>query len=173
MRVSDTNYTLVIVSEDGTQYDISDFAEDLGWEENEKELASHLSFTVGTDKAELAALIKIGCIAAVLTDGVERTRGIINRAKVKTSGMKEIRVVTAYDELYPLQASDEQYIFPAGQTTKAIISQILNDWGVPLGKYTGANVTHEAFVFRVGSLADIVLRKHRTKKGRQKAVSAL
>ena len=60
MRVSDTDYTLVIVTEDGTQYDISDFAEDLGWEENEKELASHLSFSVGTDNEELTSLIKIG-----------------------------------------------------------------------------------------------------------------
>ena len=99
MRVSDTNYTLVIVSEDGTQYDISDFAEDLGWEENEKELASHLSFTVGTDNEELTSLIKIGCVAAVLTDGVERTRGTIQRARVKVSGSKETRTVTAYDEL--------------------------------------------------------------------------
>ena len=90
MRVSDTDYTLVIVTEDGTQYDISDFAEDLGWEENEKELASHLSFTVGTDNEELASLIKIGCVAAVLTDGVERTRGTIQRARVKVSGSKDL-----------------------------------------------------------------------------------
>ena len=172
MRVSDTNYTLVIVSEDGTQYDISDFAEDLGWEENEKELASHMSFTVGTDNAELAALLKIGCIAAVLTEGQERTRAVINRARVKISSGKEIRVITAYDELYPLQTSDDQFIFPAGQTTKALISQILNEWGVPLGKYTGANVTHESLVFRVGSLADTVLKilDDAVKKGGEKSI---
>ena len=45
---------------------LPDFAEDLGWEENEKELASHLSFTVGTDNEELASLIKIGCVGRFL-----------------------------------------------------------------------------------------------------------
>ena len=172
MRVSDTNYTLVLVAEDGTQYDISDFAEDLGWEENEKELASCLSFTVGTDNADLAALIKIGCVAAVLTDGVERTRGIINRARVRVNGSREIRVITAYDELYPLQTSEAQLLFPAGQTTKAVITQILNDWSVPLGKYEGANVTHETLTFRSGTLADTLLEilDDAVKKGGAKSI---
>ena len=172
MRVSDTNYTLVIVAEDGTQYDISDFAEDLGWEENAKQLATSLSFTVGTEDEQLASLVKIGCIAAVLTDGIERTRAIINRVRVKVSGSKVTRAVTAYDELYPLQTSDDQFFFPAGQTTKAIITQILDEWGVPLGKYEGANVTHEKLVFRKGSLADTLLDilDDAVKKGGEKSV---
>ena len=172
MRVSDTDYTLVIVTEDGTQYDISDFAEDLGWEENEKELASHLSFTVGTDNEELTSLIKIGCVAAVLTDGVERTRGTIQRARVKVSGSKETRTVTAYDELYPLQTSEAQFLFPAGQSTKSILTQILDEWGVPLGKYTGANVTHEKLVFQNGSLAETILEilDDAEKKGGEKSI---
>lgn len=172
MRVSDTNYTLVIYTEDGTQYDISDFAEDLGWEENGKELASHMSFTVATDNAELASLIKIGCVAAVLTDGVERTRGTIQRARVKVSGSKETRTVTAYDELYPLQTSEAQFLFPAGQSTKSILTQILDEWGVPLGKYAGANVTHEKLVFQKGSLAETVLEilDDAEKKGGEKSI---
>ena len=172
MRVSDTNYTLVIVTEDGTQYDISDFAEDLGWEENAKQLATSMSFTVGTEDEQLAGLVKIGCIAAVLTDGIERTRAIINRVRVKVSGAKVTRAVTAYDELYPLQTSDDQFFFPAGQTTKAIITQILDEWGVPLGKYEGANVTHEKLIFRKGSLADTLLDilDDAVKKGGEKSV---
>ena len=172
MRVSDTNYTLVIVAEDGTQYDISDFAEDLGWEENEKELAVSMSFTVGSDNQQLTSLIKIGCIAAVLTDGVERTRAIINRARVKISSGREVRAVTAYDELYPLQTSEEQFLFPAGQSTKSVITQILDEWGVPLGKYAGANVTHERLVFRTGTLAEILLDilDDAVKKGGEKSI---
>ena len=157
MRVSDTNYTLVIVAEDGTQYDVSEFAEDLGWEENEKELALSMSFTVGTENAELASLIKIGCIAAVLTEGQERARAVISRARVKISSGREVRVVTAYDELHPLQTSEDQFLFPAGQSTKSIITQILDEWGIPLGKYSGANVTHERLVYRSGTLAETIL----------------
>ena len=172
MRVSDTDYTLVIIAEDGTQYDVSDFTEDLGWEENEKELAVRMSFSVVTENKQLADLIKIGCIAAVLTDGVERTRAVINEAKVKISSGKETRAVTAYDELYPLQTSKDQFLFSAGQSTKAVLSQILDEWGVPLGKYTGANVTHERLVYRKGSLADTILDilDDAVKKGGEKSI---
>lgn len=172
MRVSDTNYTLVIVTEDGTQYDISDFAEDLGWEENEKELALCMSFTVGTENAELASLIKIGCIAAVLTEGQERARAVISRARVKISSGREVRAVTAYDELHPLQTSEEQFLFSAGQSTKAIITQILAEWGIPLGKYSGANVTHERLVYRSGTLAETILDilDDAEKKGGEKSI---
>ena len=157
MKVSETDYTLVIVTEDGTQHDISDFAEDLGWEENPKELALRMSFTLGTDDATMLGLVKIGCVAAVLTNGEERARAIINKAKVKKAGEKDTVTVLAYDELYPLQTSDDHFFFPAGQSTKTVLSQIFGEWGVPVGKYTGADVTHERLVFRSGTVADTVL----------------
>lgn len=157
MKVSETKYTLVILAEDGTQYDISDFAEDLGWEENEKELALSMSFSVITDDRELESILKIGCVAAVLTGGQERARALISRVRAKKSGDGDSKAVTAYDELYPLQTSEDQLYFPAGQTTKTVLTQIFNDWGIPLGDYTGADVTHEKLLFRSGTLADIIL----------------
>ncbi len=157
MKVSDTNYTLVIVAEDGTQYDVSDFAEDLGWEENEKELATTMSFSVGTENEQLGEIIKIGCLAAVLTNGVERVRATINKSKSKTSGSKVTNQLTAYDDLFPLQKSEDHLYFAAGQTTQAILTQIFSEWGIPLGTYSGANVTHEKLVYRSGTLADNIL----------------
>ena len=157
MKVSETNYVLAIVTEDGTQYDISDFAEDLGWEENEKELATSMSFSVGTDNPKLNALVKIGCVALVLVAGDECARAVINKAKQKKSGDKVSMTVSAYDELYPLQTSEDQLYFSAGQTTKAVLTQIFDEWGITLGKYDGADATHEKLVFRTGSLADSIL----------------
>ena len=157
MRVSDTNYTLLLVAEDGQVYDISSFAEDLGWEENVKELATTISFTVVTSNEELISILNIGCVVAVLTDDIERARGRINKVKVKVSGSREVRTVTAYDELFCLKTSEDQLYFSAGQSTKAILSQIFGDWGVPLGEYTGADVTHEKLVYRTGTLADTIM----------------
>lgn len=157
MSVADTEYTLIIVTETGAQYDISDFAEDLGWSENEKELATTLSFTVGTDDDTLNSIIKIGCIAAVIVGGAECTRAVINKAKKKIASNKETLAVTAYDELYALQTSDEQYFFPAGMTTKSILTQIFGDCGISVATYTGADVTHERLVYRSGTIADTVL----------------
>lgn len=157
MKVSETAYTLVLVDEDGAQYDISDFAEDLGWEENEKELALTIRFTVVTSDWKLQSIIKIGCVVIVMTNGAERARGIINKVKTKLSLDEEKRTVTAYDELYNLKTSEDQMLFAAGQTTKAIITQIFNNWEIPLGEYTGADVTHEKLLFRSGTLADNIL----------------
>lgn len=157
MSAADTDYTLIIITEDGTQYDISEFVTDLGWTENEKELAACISFTAGTENDNLREKIKIGCVVAVLTDGTERVRAIINKAKVKTSNDKASIAVTAYDELYSLQTSEDQYYFPAGQSTKTVLTQILGGCGISISNYTGADVTHERLVFRSGSIADTVL----------------
>lgn len=132
MKVSDTNYELIVVAEDGKQYDISDFAEDLGWAENEKELATTITFTVGTDDETLHETIKIGRIVAVLSGGTERARAVINKAKVKVANNKTTVTVTAYDELYSLQTSEDQYYFSAGMTTKTIINQILSECGISI-----------------------------------------
>lgn len=157
MKVSETSYTLSIVTEDGTQYDISDFAEDLGWEENEKELALSMHFSVGTDDWKLGSILKIGCLVIVFAYGVEQARAIINRVKVKRTTEGEKKTITAYDELYSFQTSEDQLYFSAGQTTKSIFNQIFEAWGIPAGEYTGADVTHEKLIFRSGSLADICL----------------
>lgn len=157
MKVSDTGYTLTIVAEDGAQYDISDFAEDLGWEENEKELAASMSFSVVTDDEKLRNIVKIGCVAAVLTNGVERVRASIVSAKVKKTAGKDSITVKAYDELYNLHKSEEQLYFAAGQGTKAVLTQIFSEWGLAIANYTGADVPHEKLAYRSGSLADNIL----------------
>ena len=44
------SYYLVLVTEKKKKYDITNFVEDLGWEELENELAARLSCTVKNDK---------------------------------------------------------------------------------------------------------------------------
>ena len=44
------SYYLVLVTEKKKKYDITNFVEDLGWEELENELAAKLSCTVKNDK---------------------------------------------------------------------------------------------------------------------------
>ena len=152
-----TNYTLVILGEDGTQYDVSEFAEDLGWEENESELAMRLSFSIATDNKKLGAIIKIGCTAAVIANGKECARGIITTAKTKKSLDASTRTIVCYDDLYPMQTSEDQFYFPAGLTTKTILTRIFYEWNIPKGDYSGPDVEHEKLVFRSGTLAEIVL----------------
>ena len=58
------SYYLVLVTEKKKKYDITNFVEDLGWEELENELAARLSCTVKNDKTtkgRISSLSKPGC----------------------------------------------------------------------------------------------------------------
>lgn len=43
--ISKIKYRLVVMTESKKQYNIKEFVEDLGWEENDGELATRISFT--------------------------------------------------------------------------------------------------------------------------------
>lgn len=157
MRVSDTNYTLVLMDEGGSTYDVSDFATDLGWEENESELSLRLSCTLGTDNAQLRSLVKLGCMMFVLSNGVEVARGFIQDVESQLSNPTDQIKVSCYDELIALEKSEEQYYFAAGQSTSAVLTQIFSEAGIPIGEYTGADVVHDKLAYKSGSMADTVL----------------
>ena len=66
--VSNLKYKLVILSENGVQYNVKDFTSKLSWEENEKELSMRLSFSLynkKTDAGYISDIVKIGCLAGV------------------------------------------------------------------------------------------------------------
>ena len=65
--LSEIRYVLRAMDENGIQYDISDYVQNLGWEENENELSVRLSFTAKNDetsKGFLSDIIKPGCLVA-------------------------------------------------------------------------------------------------------------
>lgn len=65
------SYYLVLVTEKKKKYDITNFVEDLGWEELENELAAKLSCTVKNDKTtkgRLSSLTKPDVICTCITD---------------------------------------------------------------------------------------------------------
>ena len=67
--LSNITYHIIAVDEQGRQYNIKDFIENLGWEENENEISTRISFTVQNDKTskgKLSSLIKPGYLVVVL-----------------------------------------------------------------------------------------------------------
>ena len=61
-------YRVVIVDENGTQYNIKDYVHGLGWEENENEIAVRTTFTAKnseTAQGKLSSLIKPGCLVGI------------------------------------------------------------------------------------------------------------
>ena len=74
--LANIKYHAIVMDASGNQYNIGDFIQNLGWEENENEISMRLFFTVRnyeTAKGYLSSLIKPGCLIGIFaTDGVVR-----------------------------------------------------------------------------------------------------
>lgn len=171
-------YRLVLIDEKKKQYNITDYVDSLSWEENERELASRITFTVKNDKTSngyLSSLIKpgviIGVFARVGNSETECARGYVESWNGSNKNSGDTLRCTCYDELYRLQKSQDNRYYPSGTGTKSIICGILNDWGMPYS-YNGPNATHGKQVFNNEYLSDIILDMldDATKKGKDRYI---
>lgn len=159
------SYRLVFITEDKKQYNITDYAENLGWEEPEKELSVRITFTIKNDKTskgKLSSLIKPGCLVGIFADyGTKKdevARGYVIDWKPSVSSSKDTLDIKCYDDLYNLQESQDNIFFSSGISTKSAISQIFDKWEIILESYKGPDVSHGQLVYRTESLADVVLK---------------
>lgn len=173
-------YKLIIITENGKQYDVTDFVQDLGWEELEKELAARITFTAkndNTSKGRLSSLAKPGCYVGLLYSykggkTSEAVRGKINEwnpgAKLSSENLK----IKAYDELYDFQECQDNVYYSSGIGTKSAISQIFSKWKIPINKYAGPDVTHGKIKYNNQKLGSIILDilDEAKKKGGSRAV---
>ena len=162
--ISKIKYRLVVMTESKKQYNIKEFVEDLGWEENDGELATRISFTAKNEKTSaglISSLAKPGCLVGVFaTDGSideEVARGYVTDWKPLLSGSKDKVDITCYDELYNLEESQDLSYYSSGIGTKSAITQIFDNWQIPTEKYDGPDVTHGKLAYKTESLADVLL----------------
>lgn len=162
--ISKIKYRLVVMTESKKQYNIKEFVEDLGWEENDGELATRISFTAKNEKTSaglISSLAKPGCLVGVFaTDGSideEVARGYVTDWKPLLSGSKDKLDITCYDELYNLEESQDLIYYSSGIGTKSAITQIFDNWQIPMEKYDGPDVTHGKLAYKTESLADVLL----------------
>lgn len=162
--ISKIKYRLVVMTESKKQYNIKEFVEDLGWEENDGELATRISFTAKNEKTSaglISSLANPGCLVGVFaTDGSideEVARGYVTDWKPLLSGSKDKVDITCYDELYNLEESQDLIYYSSGIGTKSAITQIFDNWQIPTEKYDGPDVTHGKLAYKTESLADVLL----------------
>lgn len=162
--ISKIKYRLVVMTESKKQYNIKEFVEDLGWEENDGELATRISFTAKNEKTSaglISSLAKPGCLVGVFaTDGSideEVARGYVTDWKPLLSGSKDKVDIICYDELYNLEESQDLIYYSSGIGTKSAITQIFDNWQIPTEKYDGPDVTHGKLAYKTESLADVLL----------------
>lgn len=178
------SYGVLLVSEDKQVYDIINFIENLGWEENENELAARLSFTAkndNTSKGWLSSLAKPGCyvyLYARYANGAasERMRGRIVEWNPSAKSREEILKIKAYDTLYDLQESKDNVYFSSGASTRKIITSILSKWNIGLSAYTGPNVKHGTIKEekkKLGSMLTEILKEAKKKGGPEAIIRAV
>lgn len=162
--VANIKYRLVVMTEDKKQYNIKEFVENLGWEENDGELAVRISFTAKNDKTSaglISSLAKPGCLVGIFAShgstDEEAARGYITDWKPTLSGNKDKFDVICYDELYNLQESQELIYYSSGIGTKSAITKIFDDWQIPMDKYEGPDVTHGKLAYKTEMLSDVLL----------------
>lgn len=178
--LSKIRYRVVVMDESSKQYDISDFIQNLGWEENENELSVRSSFTAKNDKTSqgyLSGLIKPGCLVGIFaTDGAtldeEVARGYVETWNPVEKNSGYSLKCTIYDELYKLQKSQDNRYFPSGTGTKSALQSIFDDWGIPQGDYKGPNASHGKTVCNNKYLSDIMLEllDDAVKRGAEKCI---
>lgn len=159
-------YLVAIMTADKKAYDITQFVEDVSWEEGEDQLAARISFSAKNDKTSkgrISSLAKPGCYAALLYSynggkNAEATRGKIVEwnPSARTSGEKF--KVKAYDVLYDLQESQDHVYFSAGVKTKSAIVQVLKRWGIKVTSYSGPNVKHGKLAYKSEKLGTVVVK---------------
>lgn len=161
--ISQLKYRLVLLDEAGKQYDLKDVIQDLGWEENENELAARITFKLAKIDHEGIAddLIKNGRMVFLMAQTGE-TEGEVCRGFIKThqdSYSLTVRQVdgTAYDMLHQLDRSQDNWHITSGRTTKAIINEIASAWGIPITEYQGPDVAHGKMDFKSKTPAKMFL----------------
>ncbi len=163
--LSRIKYRVVVMDESGNQYNIEDFVQNLGWEENENEISVRSSFTARNDKTSkgyLSSIIKPGCLVGIFAaDGgsldEEVARGYVETWNPVEKNSGSNLKCTCYDELYRLQKSQDNRYYPSGTGTKSALQGIFDDWEIPQGDYKGPNVPHGKTVCNNKYLSDIVM----------------
>lgn len=163
--LSKIKYRVAVIDESGKQYNIKDYVTELGWEENEGEIAVRLTAKLRNDKTSegyLSNIIKPGCLIGIMaSDGTgmddEIARGSVVEWNPILKNSTSTLSLTAYDVLYNLQKSQDNKFYSDGTGTQSIIDEILSDYEVPTNGYTGPNASHGKLKFNSAFASDIIL----------------
>ncbi len=159
-------YTVVVMTADGGQEDITQFLSGLTWEEEEDQLPVRIVINAkndSTSRGRISSIAVPGCWVGVLYSynggGVqEACRGkIIEWAPSARLNADAIQL-KAYDCLYDLNESQDNIYYKRGKRTYSIISKILRKWGVPISAYAGPNVKHSKIVYKAEKIGTAILK---------------
>lgn len=168
-------YTVYLV--DGTKkYNITPAVTNITLSHQDRQLAQSATITAANIKTKsgktICQIVKVRArIFIHANDGdksAEVFRGWIwteyHESDMEASAVK----MKCYDNLIYLQESEDSLYFSKGKTTKAVLSEICNKWGIKLD-FTYSSITHSKLVLR-GTLSNIILSDILEKTMRKKGI---
>lgn len=162
--ISKISYRLILLDETGKQYDLKDIIQDLGWEENENELAARISFKLA-DLPDLEPKARELCrngrkvflMAGSGSVEAEACRGTLKTWQNSYSFSARSTECMSYDMLHQLDKSQDNKHISSGRSTRQIFEEIAADWGIPIADYRGPDVLHGKTDFKNKSPANMFL----------------
>lgn len=155
-------YYVVAILSTGEQIQLESVAENIAWEENEKELATRLNLTLrdveikgGRLSTQLALCTIVYLYADWGTGKKEIFRGTIWEWTHSQMNGDSI-IITCYDMLYYLQKSKDNIYYAKGKKTRALIEAILKKWQVMPGEYTATDLTHKKVLMKNKTISQIL-----------------
>lgn len=157
------DYSVYLITENGTQYNLDKAVTGLTWEEQEGQLAQKATLTVAAecsaDGESIRSILKLNRTIRILSDWGEGKKklfeGIIWEWNYQ-HGQQKALSVTVYDPMIKLQQSKDHKYFSAGMDTKAIINSICGELGVPVDYKWAQSIKHEKKVFNANAISDMI-----------------
>lgn len=81
--------------------------------------------------------------------------GVVWECASETRGQKHL-TATVYDKTIYIAKSEDEYLFPAGQTATQRMQQYVSDWGIPLGQVPDTGITLAKAVYRAQPIYSMI-----------------
>lgn len=158
-------YKFLVVLKSGTSLNITKLITDCSIEDAVGEISEHVDLTIYNvlyGNARISKVITPGSALFVLSDwgtgsGMQEIyRGTIWTWDDEGSTSEKTFQFEAYDILKYLEQSEDNIYFPAGLSTKTIVGNISNKWGIPFA-YTYSSITHPKIVLPSTALSEAII----------------
>jgi len=162
ISLTDAAYYGIILGDTGNPRDISQYISSLSWEEAKGELSMKATFTARdaeTQWGHVSEFVTLGSlfIIAVTIGGETREvfRGKVESWNPSTSFSNETLRATCYDDLFPIQKSQDNYIVKKNTSASKAIKKLFKAWELPIGLYEGPTIKLPKMIFQARYIADI------------------
>ncbi len=163
INISEIEYDVELLTEDGKRWLINAALISLQWEESKNELAQRVNLELANieiGETQIISLAKLNCGILIYVKCNEKKellfQGAIWEWHYTHSSEKTISVM-AYDNLVRLQKSKDFKYYTAGQSTQTILGDICTSWGIPYDYRWAAYITHEKKVFNGEKISDMII----------------